>query len=287
MNKYLLLGVSVVATAQLYSADYSATECQICYTSIHDEDSRIELVCSHIYCRGCLNEQVDLAVKERNPGQLKCPDPDCSQPMCQADLQKITGDNARVAAIAEMKTHNLLDTLPGTKQCPGPDCNVRFFNEDGSREIITCPNERCKTQYCANCLVMHPGVSCEESADQCTELDDKSAEWLRKNTKQCPTCKARVEKINDGKCLLVHCGNTNCPEFCWHCGREHDHIWNCNEKPIEVVDSIDEMWHRLAQECEHREDIDGAITWYEKAAQQGYQPSMVRLIYLYRTLTLI
>ncbi len=90
MNKYLLLGVSILATAPLYSADFSEDECPICYASIkdvaeNDVAERAELSCQHALCRGCLETMVKHALNADSLKSLVCPI--CRQPIAKDEIK--------------------------------------------------------------------------------------------------------------------------------------------------------------------------------------------------------
>ncbi|PPJ56654.1 hypothetical protein CBER1_01785 [Cercospora berteroae] len=92
------------------------------------------------------------------------------------------------------------------------------LGDDG--HIFTCPD--CRARYCFDCEApMHENMSCEEFLElpkkrnkEKAEEENLAAKTLKKHSKECPKCKARLQKISG--CDHFTC--TMCRhEFCWMC----------------------------------------------------------------------
>ncbi|KAF2217014.1 hypothetical protein CERZMDRAFT_93075 [Cercospora zeae-maydis SCOH1-5] len=101
--------------------------------------------------------------------------------------------------------------------CPSSTCKEGVIMADG--HIFTCPT--CKARYCFSCNApMHEDMSCEEFLSKRKREDEKAEEetlaskTLEKHSKECPKCKARLQK--NGGCDHFTCKLCK-HEFCWLC----------------------------------------------------------------------
>ena len=185
-------------------------ECSICL----DEKSKADFVtlsCQHSYCQVCVEYLVDQAIREKNTNQLKCPNQECARTISQEDIRSITNDQAKIDAIAEIRTRELLAKESETKQCPTPDCSYAFLSPKNVKQSITCP--QCDKQYCSACLIKHTqDVTCEQADKNKTE-ERQSEEWKKINARQCPQCSKVIYR--DGGCPSMQCPCGH--GFCWNC----------------------------------------------------------------------
>jgi hypothetical protein len=205
-------------------------ECLIC---LEDKDTRdfCTLSCGHKgWCKGCLKEQVDLALTEKSTVSLKCPNPECKKPMTEQDIRTITHNNRnKLTAYADITTKEWMLTQDNAKQCPTPNCHFVFINEDQNPQKIKCP--QCTHEYCSHCLLPHSNrISCKEAEENQalgknkTQAEKETDQWKKEHTKPCPYCKTTIEKTNG--CNAVLCTQCN-HEFCFKCREKFDHYnWN-------------------------------------------------------------
>jgi len=194
-------------------------ECVICLEDKPQQDCHT-LPCNHAFCRGCLEDMVDLAIQEKNTTDLKCPN--CQNKIDEPDVRLITNNNPeKLNAFNDITFQEWAKTNQNAKNCPTPDCGY-VFEIDEEPETTRCP--RCDNRYCSHCLHPHRrNITCQE-AERLRANEDKSSEdWIKQNTKPCPRCNARVER--NGGCLYVVC--TCGHGFCWNCLGEH-HVSVCN-----------------------------------------------------------
>jgi len=192
-------------------------ECPACFDDKLKKDF-MRLACGHIFCKECLGEILDLALKEKNSSHLKCHDSECESTIDYQDLIKISENNrSKLNSLGNITTQEWLKKQANEKteikHCPIPDCKFSFINYRNSREKIRCPH--CKKEYCANCLsTPHKrSISCKRAKEQ-KEEDKQSEEWKKQHTKPCPRCNAPVYR--DGGCRHMTCKNCKL-QFCWVC----------------------------------------------------------------------
>jgi IBR domain/IBR domain, a half RING-finger domain len=188
-------------------------ECSVCL-----EDYRIQpehvLLCGHFNtCGDCLQQQVTIAINERNFDALICPE--CHQQLSREDIVCITNNDHTI--LNRYDRYNF-ERNANARHCPTPNCTY-VFRYNGKNELMNCL--LCNQQFCSNCLINHTNdVMCEE------------ADNLPNNMRHCPNCHLRIEKI-DG-CNYIACPGCDY-RFCWRCGnralghvaceRCHDIFW--------------------------------------------------------------
>lgn len=126
------------------------------------------------------------------------------------------------------------------RHCPHPDCDsvVECVGFDSNTvasieeqiSLLFVPLVRCgrKHQFCFNCMeTSHAPCPCQVVAKwkQKCEDDSETLNWIQTNTKDCPKCKALIEK--NGGCNHMTC--TKCGyQFCWICMGDWLHHGVCN-----------------------------------------------------------
>lgn len=204
------------------------TPCNICL----DDKLANELValsCSHLYCKACLNQLVDNASAERSTAQLKCPNTSCAKPLNEQDVRTITSnDIAKLTAYADICAREWLIRQPNARQCPTPNCPFVFLNDGANARATIC--SECNQRYCSNCLVDHERQMSCDAAKAARAGDIAYNEWKQTNTKECPQCKATIQK--NGGCPTVACSQCK-HAFCWNCLGPYNHLaHNCRPTTI-------------------------------------------------------
>jgi len=189
-------------------------ECSLCLEEV-DVDFMQSLSCSHEFCRTCLQEYLQNALKSREL-PFVCPAIDCKKEIVEADLVLILDSKL----IEEYSNHTLskfIENHPDTYSCcPTPDCPYLFFFSEGEFDFH-CP--KCKQRYCLKCQVTyHTGSTCEAYRKWMKE-NGKAEELFSEfvvgmKWKQCPGCKKWVEKNKGCDHIICRCGF----EFCYKCG---------------------------------------------------------------------
>lgn len=196
-----------------YADQAPLVECQICYAD-KTKDEMVTLSCGHIFCKECFSSGINLTLKEKNLGKIRCPHYQCySNQLPSADIQNFLTQEQKVH-LNELQTQDWFAKQSHTKHCQTPDCNFAFINESTCQSNITC--EQCHKTYCAQCLINHPEyMSCQAAKEKYSTADDKANQaWKNQHSKQCPKCNANIEK-NSG-CDHMTCSKCRY-EFCWKC----------------------------------------------------------------------
>lgn len=153
------------------------------------------------------------------------------------------------------------------KHCPYPDCDgvVQFVGFDSDHvanieehnELLLIPLVRCSNrhQFCFGCdTESHSPCPCKVVArwNEKSQDDSETVKWMTQNTKDCPKCKAVIEK--NGGCNHMTC--RNCAyEFCWPClgdWMNHSNNYRCDkyvEKPRSDGNKLRESLERYAFYC--------------------------------------
>lgn len=244
-KKYVLLytlNLSIGLQGSTYQDPYAKIktaqlkQCNICLDEKNRNDFR-QLHCKHDFCKDCLQEMIDMAIREKNTEALKCPNPNCGEKLTQEDIKNVNNNQAHVDAITDIMAMEFLATLPHAKHCPTPNCNYVFINEQGHRQTITCPS--CHKEYCSHCLLKHnQTISCQQAKAALNPTEEEAAtrEFMAKNNiKPCPQCGQRIEKVQG--CSHVQCKNCR-KDFCFNCYGNHGHVGRC-PNPARYLDAIE------------------------------------------------
>ena len=89
--------------------------------------------------------------------------------------------------------------------CPAPDCNNAARVGHVDSRPVKC---KCGHTFCFSCAEnWHDPVKCALIRKWIKKCDDDSetSNWINANTKECPKCKATIEK--DGGCNHMICKN--------------------------------------------------------------------------------
>lgn len=206
------------AVAPVVAVAAQAAACNIC---LEDKQAGelITLSCDHAYCGDCLNHLVDNAIAEKSTAQLKCPNADCARPINERDVRAIANnDQIKLAAYGDIATREWIVRQPNARHCPTPDCSSVFLNDGANAQSTVCAE--CNHRYCSNCLFDHERATSCRAAEAARAGDNAYNEWKRLNTKECPQCRAAIEK--NGGCSTVLC--SQCMHaFCWDCKGPYNH----------------------------------------------------------------
>ncbi|KAL6644382.1 hypothetical protein ACP70R_015990 [Stipagrostis hirtigluma subsp. patula] len=173
--------------------------------------------CAHRYCDACWRGYVAAAV-DGGPRclALRCPDAPCSRAVLRGMVERFaTGAGreayARHLARAYVEAHDFR-----LKPCTAAGCGCAIEIAPGSGDgDLLC---RCGNAFCWRCGgAPHWPASCAAVARWARAADAASEDWILLNTKPCPQCGRRIERV-DG-CNDMVCAPPCDHNFCWACLR--------------------------------------------------------------------
>ncbi|KAF5187690.1 Atp-dependent rna helicase deah11 protein [Thalictrum thalictroides] len=192
--------------------------CPICLCEL--EDCYQLEACRHSFCRSCLVDQCDSAIKSHEGFPLRCTHDGCGIPILLADLRSL---------LTPEKLEDLFRASLGAfvalsggvyRFCPSPDCPALYRvappGMDGMvAEPFVCG--ACHVETCTSChLEYHPYMKCERYKQFKEDPDHKSLkDWCKgkEEVKCCPACGHTIEKYEGCNHVECKCGN----HICWVC----------------------------------------------------------------------
>lgn len=175
-------------------------ECVICTDSF--PKTQLVRPCEHFYCRGCLAELFQRAIKDKQ------------QPHCCKRILPLNLVSRQLGA-AFVKQYHLFEleiTDPNPLYCSNRKCGAFVPPQNIHGDIGVCT---CKGRTCRHCRAReHPNSLCAEDEDtQKVEAIGKKKGW-----KHCPKCGHLIEKM--AGCLHMKCWQCK-TDFCWNCLRRN------------------------------------------------------------------
>ncbi|XP_044884602.1 E3 ubiquitin-protein ligase RNF14-like isoform X1 [Mauremys mutica] len=214
--------------------------CSICFSEKLGSECMYFMECRHIYCKSCLKDYFEIQIRDGQVHCLSCPEPKCSSVATPGQVKEVVGEEL-FARYDRLLLQSSLDLMADVVYCPRPCCQTPVM-EDAGCTMGICSS--CNYAFCTLCKMTYHGVSpCKVTAKKLIELRNEyqeadeatkiileqrygkrgirkalqeleSREWVEKNTKACPHCGTRIQKL-DG-CNNITC--TGCRQyFCWLC----------------------------------------------------------------------
>lgn len=207
--------------------------------------------CKHVFCRTCLQDFYENAIKEGDVNTVRCLDPDCGKDskskrlLHPRELLAMGLDESSVRRMVEMKRKKKREADKTTVYCPRSWCqaparNIRYppipadlndyievSDDEASDESTDKPNgedqrlavcEKCTFAFCRTCCASWHGSFVRCYPRDSTELsaeEQASYDYIRKNTSPCPTCNSPTQKTMG--CNHMHCFQCQ-THFCYLCG---------------------------------------------------------------------
>nr|XP_043638906.1 ATP-dependent RNA helicase DEAH12, chloroplastic [Erigeron canadensis] len=189
--------------------------CPVCLCEV--EDGYCLEMCNHEFCRSCLLEQCESAIK--NPGNsfpIRCAHEGCGVPICMVDLRSLLLTD-KLDELFRASLGSFVDSSCGKYRfCPSPDCpSVYQVAEDGDPgRPFACG--ACSVETCTKChLEYHEFLSCEMYKEFKRDPDLSLKEWIKgkEDVRHCPVCRFTIEKIDGCNHIECRCG----VHICWVC----------------------------------------------------------------------
>lgn len=228
-------------------------DCEICcLTFLRSKMTSLE--CGHLFCNSCWCEY--LTTKIMNDGaseMIGCPSFKCQILVDDRTVMKLIEEPRTTLRYQHLITNSFVQCNQLLQWCPSPDCTNAIKASSFEAKPVKC---RCGHLFCFACLEnWHDPVRChliKKWIKKCND-DSETCNWISANTKECPKCKAVIEK--DGGCNHMICKNVACKyDFCWVClgpWEPHGSSWyNCNRYDEDVSKMA------RADQQKHREDLE-------------------------------
>ena len=223
---------------RVFSSSYFT--CNVCFSEkpgslcieFHD--------CGHVFCVDCMGGYFKVQIEDGAVQALNCPSEKCESQALPSQVKQLVSPEL-FAKYDRFLLQYSLDGMSDVVYCPRPLCETAvMLDSDSAMGVCTS----CSFAFCAFCKHTYHGVSpCEIKGDNLRKLTEEysaassaekellekrfgkrqlqklmdevvSEEWLNSNAKQCPSCKASIQKI-DG------CNKMTCLKcrayFCWLC----------------------------------------------------------------------
>ncbi|XP_009615427.1 ATP-dependent RNA helicase DEAH11, chloroplastic-like [Nicotiana tomentosiformis] len=199
-------------------------DCPVCLCELEDP-YRLE-ACAHLFCRSCLLEQCESAIKSREGFPVCCMRQGCREPILLADLKSLLSSD-KLEELFRASLGAFVAANGGTYRfCPSPDCPSIYRVADPGMvgEPFVCG--ACFVETCTRChLEYHPYLSCEMYQEFKNDPDSSLKEWSKgkENVKKCPVCSFTIEKIDGCNHIECRCGK----HVCWVCLEFFDSSENC------------------------------------------------------------
>ena len=185
-------------------------DCSVCSESLLKEQM-CRLTCKHYYCRGCLLQSIQTALKDRKA--FRCcktqATPDILGPFLPPEIL------AHYTALTEELA------TPNPTYCHIKKCSAFIPPTHYTADNARCP--RCAYETCRLCKsALHPGTICKQDvAGQALISLGNKKKWI-----QCPHCRTMVEKRSGCLHMSCTCGTS----FCYNCGRSGCGGENCKRR---------------------------------------------------------
>jgi len=212
-----------------YELDNKHYLCLICDDEYSIDNIYVLDNCNHKYCIDCLGQMLSVKINDGNVQDIKCPDPGCGSQIDYNQIKQIVKDENTFAKYEEFNLKKTLETIPNLRWCPRPGCGNGMIGSDDNPMMI-CSNDSCRFTFCFRCKEeWHADVTCEKYQEWKLENNEAEAryiDWVKSNTKDCPKCKANIQK--NGGCNHMTCSNCK-HQFCWLCKIDYTSAhWTAN-----------------------------------------------------------
>ncbi|CAJ2667894.1 pre-mRNA splicing factor ATP-dependent RNA helicase-like protein [Trifolium pratense] len=172
--------------------------------------------CGHLFCRLCLMEQCESAIKNQGSFPICCAHKGCGDPILLTDFRTLLS-NDKLDELFRASLGAFVASSSGSYRfCPSPDCPsiYRVADPDTASEPFICG--ACYSETCTKCHIeYHPYLSCERYRELKDDPDSSLKEWCKgkEQVKSCFACGQIIEKIDGCNHVECKCGK----HVCWVC----------------------------------------------------------------------
>jgi len=166
----------------------------------------------------CFQQYVEVCISNRKVPDIPCPAAECKTVYDASYILQCGSIRANVVQsyLAKSLEAHLYATKTRFIQCPSVNCGAGYVvdgnvdDKEGCCSIVNC--WECKQDFCVDCIVSHPNMTCAES--RAAKANDFSSRFIQNFTKNCPTCQTPITK--NGGCNSMSCSRCKA-NFCWAC----------------------------------------------------------------------
>ncbi|XP_076904394.1 ATP-dependent RNA helicase DEAH11, chloroplastic-like [Bidens hawaiensis] len=199
-------------SGQSQTIEKQTRSCPICLCDVED-GYRLER-CNHEFCRSCLVEQFESAIKNSgNSFPIRCAHEGCEKLILVVDIKALLL-NDKIDELFRASLGSFVGSSSGKYRfCPSPDCPSVYQVSDVARPF-TCG--ACSVETCTQChLEYHALVTCERYMEFKRDPDSSLKEWMKgkEEVRNCPVCMFTIEKIDGCNHIECRCGS----HICWVC----------------------------------------------------------------------
>ncbi|CAG2170475.1 unnamed protein product [Oppiella nova] len=220
--------------------------CEICSLELGSSE-RIGAICGHQFCLNCWRTYLELKIECGETSAITCPAFNCSHLVTHKIIETVVSREL-IDRFMRKDIESFIESNPTIQWCPHPACDKAVLlpeskshpNSDQSYVLANMPAllpvshaVECTDghNFCWECRrEAHSPCDCKLWEDWMTKISDIKAEelkqkysrtedaanslWLVRNAKQCPRCKAYIQK-SEG-CNHLRCSKCKY-DFCWIC----------------------------------------------------------------------
>lgn len=209
-----IISETVSSSHQLVESPDNGPSCPICLCEV-DDGYQLE-GCMHLFCRECLVEQCDSAIKNQDSFPICCAYQGCGNPILLTDLRTLLS-NDKLEELFRASLGAFVASSAGTYRfCPSPDCPsvYRVADPKTADTLFVCG--ACYSETCTRChLENHPYLTCERYREFKDDPDSSLIEWCKgkDQVKSCSACGHVIEKVDGCNHVECKCGK----HVCWVC----------------------------------------------------------------------
>ncbi|XP_057829663.2 ATP-dependent RNA helicase DEAH11, chloroplastic [Cryptomeria japonica] len=196
-------------------------DCPICFCDIED-CYRLE-GCGHAFCRSCLVDQCNSALRHHEGFPITCACENCDSLFLICDLRSLLSFE-QLDDLFRSSLGAFVASSKGTYRfCTTPDC-PSVYEVSSSGKLFVCGN--CSVELCTSChLEYHPYLSCEKYKEFKQDPDASLKEWCegKADVKRCSSCGFIIEKTEGCNHINCKCGK----HICWVCLESFDSSEGC------------------------------------------------------------
>ncbi|XP_066960250.1 E3 ubiquitin-protein ligase RNF14-like isoform X1 [Macrobrachium rosenbergii] len=215
-------------------------ECKVCFMDKSGAHCLEFWPCRHVYCKDCMSSYFEVQISEGNIKFLRCPEDKCESEANPKQVQELVPE-VLYQRWEEMLLNSTLSSLGDIQVCPRMHCQYPVTIEDRQGH---CPS--CKFVFCGLCRFGWHGVEpCRLRKGELKDIMESylngdqevkrgleerygrkyinnlkdeylSMSYLEQNSKSCPKCGAKIEKVNGCNKITCWCGT----HVCWLCLRK-------------------------------------------------------------------